>query len=118
MYASSHELGIVLVNSSQTENHLNDRYSGQYQNVRTFRAIEKLDLDSFRRLEEIECEKGPLPKGAGGDLMDGLIVAADLLNEYCGTKKYKRRVFLITDGERDTQYSKEELRTVIENFNA
>jgi len=86
--------------------------------VRTFRAIEKLDLDTFRRLEEIECEKDPLPKGARGDLMDGLIVAVDLLNAYCGTRKYKRRVFLITDGERETQYSKDELRTVVENFNA
>lgn len=46
--------------------------------------------------------------------MDGLIVAIDMLNNFCGTKKYKKRIFLITDGERETKYNLSELKSLIE----
>ena len=46
--------------------------------------------------------------------MDGLIVAIDMLNKFCGTKKYKKRIFLITDGERETKSSKQEVASLIE----
>jgi hypothetical protein len=31
-----------------------------------------------------------------------MLVALDLIDRHCGTKKYKKRVFLITDGESKT----------------
>ena len=66
-------------------------------------------MESFRQLDEIKCETKPV-KEAGGDLMDGLIVALDMMMRHCGEKKYKKRIFLITDGERATSYNKDELR--------
>jgi Ku70/Ku80 N-terminal alpha/beta domain len=50
-------------------------------------------------------------------MMDGLIVGIDLLMRHCGTKKYKKRVFLITDGEKATNYSAQELKSIINNMN-
>ena len=45
--------------------------------------------------------------------MDGLIVGIDLINGFCGTKKYKKRIFMITDGERETKCSKAEISSLI-----
>ena len=45
-------------------------------------------------------------------MMDGLIVGLDMLCRFVGTKKYRKRVFLITDGEKDTAYSKGELAEI------
>jgi Mg-chelatase subunit ChlD len=44
----------------------------------------------------------------GGDLTDGLRVAMNMLERHCGTKKYRKRVFLITDGEKAVE-SREKL---------
>jgi Mg-chelatase subunit ChlD len=42
-------------------------------------------------------------KRQGGDLADGLTVALQMITKHCGTKKYRKRIFLITDGERKTE---------------
>lgn len=49
--------------------------------------------------------------------MDALIVALDLINKHCGVKKYKKRVFLITDGEKAAKTNKEELKSLIDQLN-
>ena len=48
--------------------------------------------------------------------MDGLIVGLDMLCRFVGTKKYRKRVFLITDGEKETAYSKGELGEIVETI--
>ena len=35
-------------------------------------------------------------------MVDALLVGLDMLIKFTGTKKYKKRIFLITDGERKT----------------
>jgi hypothetical protein len=35
-------------------------------------------------------------------MIDSLIVGLDMLLRFTGTKKYKKRMFLITDGEKKT----------------
>ncbi len=46
-------------------------------------------------MDEFEAEE----KQTGGDFVDGLVTALDMIDRHCGNKKYKKRVFLITDGE-------------------
>lgn len=110
LYAQGHEVGIVLYGTKRSSNYLNDNNSDQYRHVHSFRQIEKLDLESFRRLDEIMCEEQPIKANEGGDLLDGLIVGLDMIARHCGPRKYKKRIFVITDGERETKYDKEELR--------
>ena len=50
--------------------------------------------------------------------MDGLIVATDMIDRHCGTKKYKKRVFVITDGEKLASFKPHEAKQVIANMNA
>jgi hypothetical protein len=49
--------------------------------------------------------------------MDGLIVAMDMLQRHCGTRKYKKRIFVITDGEKAAKYDEKEKKSVIQNMN-
>jgi len=50
-------------------------------------------------------------------MLDGLIVGLDMLCRFVGTKKYRKRIFLITDGEKETKYSSNELRDVVQTIN-
>jgi len=56
-----------------------------------------LNLDALRGIDEINCADRAATKG---DILDGLIVGMDMIARHCGTKKYKKRIFLITDGEK------------------
>ena len=49
--------------------------------------------------------------------MEGLIVAMDMLDKHCGTKKYKKRIFVITDGEKKAKFDVQEKKNVIKNMN-
>ena len=75
--------------------------------------IGQIDLEFFRKVQQIEAESEPTQKG---DMLDGLIVGLDMLCKFVGTKKYKKRVFLITDGEKETAYSKKELAEIVETI--
>ena len=115
MYSTSVDLGIVLIGTKETSNHLSDQYgAGQYTNVTAFRAIEKLNLDALRMLDDIKVEDKLTAKG---DSMDGLIVAMDMIARHVGTKKYKKRIFVITDGEKEAKFDEQERKTVIRNMN-
>lgn len=48
--------------------------------------------------------------------MDGLIVGLDMLCRFCGTRKYRKRIFLITDGEKATKYSSSELDEIVKTI--
>jgi GTP-binding protein EngB required for normal cell division len=40
-----------------------------------------------------------------------------MIDRFCATRKYKKRVFLITDGEHPTQTNKDETKSLIEKLN-
>lgn len=46
-------------------------------------------------------------------MLDGLIVGMDMLCKFVGTKKYKKRIFLITDGEKGTSCTPNEMRDIV-----
>lgn len=46
-------------------------------------------------------------------MLDGLIVGMDMLCRFVGTKKYRKRIFLITDGEKETKCTESEMRDIV-----
>ena len=42
----------------------------------------------------------------------------NMLDKHCGTKKYKKRIFVITDGEKKAKFDVHEKKQVIANMNA
>ena len=114
LYSPGHDFGMVLFGTSETSNALADQFKGQYENVMTCRTLSKIDLDFFRDMEDFTAETDPQKSG---NIMDGMIVSLDMLNRFCGTKKYRKRIFLITDGERKTKTSKAELDSLKQQMN-
>ena len=53
-----------------------------------------ISADLIKVIESIKVDNNPQ-----SDWIDGLLVAADMINTECGKKKYQKWVFLITDGE-------------------
>lgn len=81
--------------------------AGEYENVTTERTIGQIDLDFFRHVQTLQPEQSQQEKG---DILDGLIVGMDMLCRFVGTKKYRKRIFLITDGEKETKFTSDEMR--------
>lgn len=50
-------------------------------------------------------------------MFDGLNVGLDMLTKFVGTKKFKKRIFLITDGEKQTNSNDSKMRDIIESIN-
>ena len=108
-------MGVVLFGTKETNNYLNDTMGdSEYKNVTSFHNLEKINLNFFRRIDEIAVENQTQKPG---DLMDGLIVGIDMLSRHCGNKKFKKRIFLITDGEKEAKCSDSEMKTIITNMN-
>jgi hypothetical protein len=49
-------------------------------------------------------------------MLDGLIVGLDMLCRFVGTKKYRKRLFLITDGEKETNFTNDEIDQIIQTI--
>ena len=108
-------MGVVLFGTNETDNYLNDTMGdSEYKHVTSFHNLEKINLNFFRRIDEITVENQP---EKAGDIMDALIVGIDMLTRHCGSKKYKKRIFLITDGEKEAKCTDSELKTIITNMN-
>lgn len=114
LHNPKHDFGLVLFGTEETSNNLHDEMGGNdYCNVVTERMIGPIDLEFFRKVQEIEAESAQQEKG---DILDGLIVGLDMLCRFVGTKKYRKRIFLITDGEKETSYSNGELKEIVETI--
>lgn len=100
---------MVMFGTADTSNALADRFPDNYKNVVTTRTLSKIDQDFYRQINNYEAED----KQTNGDLIDGLVTAVDMLDSHCGTKKYKKRVFLITDGEQKTKTNQSEIDSLI-----
>lgn len=60
-------------------------------------------------------EQDPDTKHA--DFIDGIAVALQMLELHCGQRKYKKRVFLITDGESKSNTNQKELASMVNSLN-
>ena len=89
---------MVLFGTQETSNAPADRNQGHCSNVSTVRTLKKIDLDFFRDIETFTPEEEPV---AGGSMIDALEVSMDMLERFCGKRKYRKRLFMITDGEKN-----------------
>eukprot|EP01027_Heterolobosea_sp_BB2_P011696 GEZU01017016.1.p1 GENE.GEZU01017016.1~~GEZU01017016.1.p1 ORF type:complete len:317 (+),score=61.01 GEZU01017016.1:129-1079(+) len=96
-YHPKDEVGLVLVGTKGTKNQLNEEYKDEYKNVTVAHPVDTVNLELYRSIEAISAE------GANGDVVDGIIVATDMI--FNRTKKMKgkhsKRIFIITDAGND-----------------
>lgn len=105
LYAPGHDVGMVLFGTQETSNALDDRNEGHCAHVKVVRTMSKIDLDFFRAVEQLEAEEEPLADRDNGNMLDALEVALHQLDIFCAKRKYRKRLFLITDGERGVKFA-------------
>ncbi|CAH0475370.1 unnamed protein product [Peronospora belbahrii] len=89
------EVGIVIYGSEDTDNQLNEEQGeGQYENVQVVNSIDFPTLDMIKRVRELIPSQR---KETKVDILDGLIVALDLMFRRTDGKKYDKRLMVITD---------------------
>lgn len=118
LHNPKHDVSLVLFGTPDTNNRMHELYgdSTHYGNISVVRTPGQVDLDFFRQVQGIQATPtGQQPQG--GDMIDALIVGLDVLVSFCGTRKYKKRIFLITDGEKKAALDQDELQKLIDNIN-
>ncbi|ETO68595.1 hypothetical protein F444_14597 [Phytophthora nicotianae P1976] len=89
------EVGIVAYGSEDTDNQLNEEQGEEeYKNVQVVNSIDSPTLHMIKRLREL---KPSTSKETKVDILDGMIVALDLLFRRTDGKKYDKRLMIITD---------------------
>ncbi|KAL3661336.1 hypothetical protein V7S43_013541 [Phytophthora oleae] len=87
------EVGIVAYGSEETDNQLNEE-QGEYCNVQVVNSIDAPTIHMIKRLRDLKPSKSEDTKV---DILNGLIVALDLLFRRTDGKKYEKRLMVITD---------------------
>eukprot|EP01083_Nonionella_stella_P120410 360786_1 len=84
---------VLLFNSANTKNACHDDYGG-YDFIEEYFELGTPSLALLECIDNVQCNK----TGTNGDALDALLVGAQIIINFVGTKKYRKRVFMITDG--------------------
>ena len=88
-------ISVLLFNSKNTDNPCHDEYGG-YESIEEYHKLQTPNLDLLECIDNVQCNK--TESGKIGDVLDALLVGAQIIINFVGTKKYKKRIFVITDG--------------------
>jgi ATP-dependent DNA helicase 2 subunit 2 len=73
---------------------LNDKNKGEYEGISILHPLAPSNIDMLKTVDTLDCKT---IGGKNTDLVDAIIVATDMLVERCGTKKFTKRIFIVTD---------------------
>ncbi|RGB33638.1 SPOC like C-terminal domain-containing protein [Rhizophagus diaphanus] len=86
--------GLLVFGTDETDNQLNDQTPGEYENITTLYPIEQPQLPILRTVNN------NMPHGnVQADAFDAIIVALNMMEEYCKKLKFTKKIYLFTDGE-------------------
>lgn len=89
-------LGIVAYRTEDTDNSMSTSSAG-YNNISVWLPMS--EGPSLGQLQEIQ-ERLRIPStNRNGDPISALIVALDMINNFCGGRKYRKRIIMTTSGE-------------------
>ncbi|KAF4321686.1 hypothetical protein BBO99_00001141 [Phytophthora kernoviae] len=89
------EVGIVAYGSEETDNQLNEEQGeDEYRNVQ---VVNSIDTVTLQMCEKLRALKPSVSTDTKVDILNGLIVALDLLFRRTDGKKYEKRLMVITD---------------------
>lgn len=109
LLTKSHEVGIILMGTEDTHNDLADQLGG-YSNISVLEELDIPSLDSLTLLSAIETSSKK------ADLLDSIVVAITMIETKIGKKKYKKRLFILTDGNCTVDNS-DQLQDIIDQIN-
>jgi len=103
------KVGIILIGTENSENPLADGES--YLNISVKYPILQSSLEMLNTvMNEVHNEN------SYGDLLDSIVIASDMINAHCKNLKYKKTIYLITDGNSQILNDDENQNLSIANF--
>jgi len=103
------KVGIILIGTEESDNSLADGES--YLNISVKYQISQSSLEMLNTImNEVKNEN------TYGDLLDSIVIASDMINSHCKNLKYKKTIYLITDGNSKIVNDDEGQNTSIANF--
>ncbi|OQS04042.1 hypothetical protein THRCLA_03685 [Thraustotheca clavata] len=92
LFRKHDEVGIVMYGTEDTENPLNEQ-GGEYEHVKVLTYLD----EASTRVAELMAKAEPATVETKADLLDGIIVALDIMIRRTEKKKYEKRLVVITD---------------------
>jgi len=103
------KVGLILLGTKESDNSLADGES--YLNISVKYPILQASLEMLNTvMNEIHDEH------SYGDLLDSIVIASDIINSFCKNLKYKKTIYLITDGNSKILNDDEEQNASIAGF--
>ncbi|RHZ08766.1 hypothetical protein DYB26_014669, partial [Aphanomyces astaci] len=93
LFRKNDEVGIVMYGTEGTDNQLNADDDNSYKHVTVVSSVAPVTIDLAKQVLAMEAASVETP----ADVLDGIIVALDLMIRRTDNKKYDKRLVVITD---------------------
>lgn len=127
--SKTHEAAVLVLKSPTTKHHFwEEEDAGKtsenipFPNILelggdgVFTGVNRPHANLLRQIQDLQVT--PSSNHLRGDFCDGIVVAADALYKRTSTKKYQRRIVLITDAEHKVQVDPQQLLVVLDSLRA
>ena len=91
IFSAKDEVGLIFAGTNGTLNRLNAAVATDYCGITVVRPIMSPNADFMKPLDAAG------PEGGNADILECLVVAADLIHERTADKRYNKRIFLISN---------------------
>ena len=81
-------------------------------------GIQRAHPNLLRRIQGLQVSSSSSSRHFRGDFCDGIVLAADALYKRTATKKYQRKIVLITDAEHKVKVDPQQLLVVLDSLRA
>lgn len=114
--SKTNEATVIVLKTRDTMHHLNHE---DFPNltVLTDGGVTRPTIELLRRVKDVECmDDNDTEEDLRGDLVDGIIVAADALRKRTWGKKYNRRLVIFTDAVHELVIDQEQVLKVVDSL--
>ena len=109
----SNLLGLICCGTEGTFNQLNSEAGENYVHISVVQGLEPANISLLDYLEGLMVNEEN-----DADIIDALLVAMGMIHDVCGTKKYKIRIYIITNAACQANSDPEALNEIIGAINA
>ena len=115
--SKQHEVAVVVCKTAETDHHLDHDHFPNLRLLPSNGGVTRPTISLLRAIHDLECssfveEDDGIP--LRGDLMDGLVVAADALRRRTLGKSYRRSIVILTDACHDIVIDEDQVLQVVD----
>ncbi|KAI9266027.1 SPOC like C-terminal domain-containing protein, partial [Sporodiniella umbellata] len=89
-------VSILLAGTEETRNSVAESSPGQYEHILEACPLQQPNLELLREMKKVTCSQDPKTKA---DMLDAVIVAAQVIIEHCKKLKYEKSIAIFTDAK-------------------